>query len=373
MQPPVLAPFPSPPEGGSFLEHNWTHPVQSGYCDSMPWDNYTPPPARVVMPPGAPDGSGFGNKLFVVALAILSATRKQQPLLVPPAYKYLSPCFRSSRGLEQYLQAQFQCEALWSKDCRLKEQLRTAKLLATYHSDFHQDLKTWGRPLPGAEVFRKAFMPSVPRDFAALPKPGRWDLVMHFRAMAEDWNWPWAFRPRLAQPPAAFFRKALAAHRSMVKQRGKVWVVTGNPTHPTAQRILQECEGELLPAVKTQHGRHPMTDFAWLMMARHLVLSPSSFGWWAAFIGAAEEIHFPIFPAVQPMEWCKLAAVEDTRFVFHDWFGGGSWRGGEEGGEAMRMCRHYEALCMKKAPMCPASNLSSLAAFYEETARKGNS
>ena len=64
----------------------------------------------------------------------------------------------------------------------------------------------------------------------------------------------------------------------------------------------------------------PLHDFRWLRAARHVVLSPSTFAWWAAYLGAAEAIHFPIAPAVVPMPWCRLIVPGDGRFVYHDFW-----------------------------------------------------
>lgn len=99
---------------------------------------------------------------------------------------------------------------------------------------------------------------------------------------------------------------------------------------------------------KRDDGR---ADYCYLSRARRIVLQPSTFGWWAAWLSTATEIHFPLMgifahqrtlnyprgprsPSVKrggpPLLKCdalfggrgKSLVVPDERYVYHDIFSG---------------------------------------------------
>ena len=66
-----------------------------------------------------------------------------------------------------------------------------------------------------------------------------------------------------------------------------------------------------------------MADFEAIRAdAKAIAISPSTFAWWAVYLGGAKRIHFPIMPAPTLLPWCKLVVAGDARYRYDDW-----WRG----------------------------------------------
>ncbi len=116
---------------------------------------------------------------------------------------------------------------------------------------------------------------------ADLPVPARLpsseDLVLHLRL--GDY-----FRPDLARRfgyPLEDLRQVISRQRFE-----RLIVATDQPDHPFIHQLRDEFDASV--------GEHDVqADFALLLAARRLILTPSTFSWWAAWLGAAEEILFP--------------------------------------------------------------------------------
>ena len=82
----------------------------------------------------------------------------------------------------------------------------------------------------------------------------------------------------------------------------KVWIVA-NPAihgHPLIAHLCAKFSAVVRNGTAAE-------DFAFLSAARTILLSPSTFGWWAAFFSSdATTVHFPIMPGPVPMPWCDL-------------------------------------------------------------------
>jgi hypothetical protein len=116
----------------------------------------------------------------------------------------------------------------------------------------------------------------VPRD-GEYTKAGERDIVLHFRL--GDY-----FRPRAIgrfSYPTDVFERLLAAI-----DYEHCLVVTDSPENPVIRNIIDNHRG-ILVAKGVEH------DYRTLYHAKRLVMSPSTFSWWAAWTGHAEEIFQP--------------------------------------------------------------------------------
>jgi hypothetical protein len=108
-------------------------------------------------------------------------------------------------------------------------------------------------------------------------RPGPDDLVVHVRP--GDYLAPES-APRLARP----LEDLLAVIERQSFRR--LFIATDEPAHP----FIQLLRGEFRCIIG---GKNELDDFAMMLCARRLVLAPSMFSWWAAWLGNAQEIHFP--------------------------------------------------------------------------------
>ena len=121
---------------------------------------------------------------------------------------------------------------------------------------------------------------------------------------------------RLNRPPAAFYEEIILA-RGIELQSTKVNVTiiceAIHEQHPTIKYLI------LKFGARVQSQRKGFSnDFCSLMKSRSLIVSPSTFGWWAAFLSDfVSEVHFPVLPLATPMPWCDLV-VDDTQWKYYN-------------------------------------------------------
>jgi hypothetical protein len=99
------------------------------------------------------------------------------------------------------------------------------------------------------------------------------DLVVHVRRRDYLWH-GWAL-------PFSWYQQLIEQRRFR-----QLILVTDDPSDPFFRRFRH-----YRPVLRNLNFH---ADFDFLLAARHLALSPSSFAWWAAFLGQAEWIGFPI-------------------------------------------------------------------------------
>ena len=366
-------------------------PAQRQVC-AMPWDW----PARASAGAKAraviarhTTGRG-GNKLFVIAASVALADVMQLPLVIPRRTTATMsrsgfPCLRTSPSLHG-----------------LKyEDLEQVHPNGAFGYNF-QDLSIWGtaqppflplrppQPAKWLGLMRRAFRPMVGGGAIADP-PADDDLVIHFRDVRDcsgwkptkdgnstrsvyrynrwmpgiHWGGPWFYHLDLYAPPVVFFDSVIAMHASRFPH-GRLWLVSQpcDRNHPTVKSLIARWPMHVLTAHDKARNSSALLDFVWMQAARHLVLSPSTFGWWSAFLSArAATIHFPLYAAFSAYGanmWCHLVPEDDARYEFHDVWTSSTWRGGgSTGREARRRCDVYVRACLQ-AHVC-ATNAASAA------------
>jgi Glycosyl transferase family 11 len=123
-------------------------------------------------------------------------------------------------------------------------------------------------------------------------------------------------------------------YRSIVGERrwGAVSVVTQDPDDPLVQKLVASFGARV-------HSGEAVEDFNRLRAARNLVLSVSTFAWWAAWLSDAERIYYPIAGLFDPervrlrsWEWQPDMWVSDeSRYLRRGVTAiGGDWRGTPE-------------------------------------------
>ena len=320
---------------------------------------------------------GFiGNKLFAIAAGITLAEVLQLPLAIP---------VRSSATM---LRKGFSClRSSPSLRGLAANQIEYVRPNAVFGINF-QDLSIWGTangsgvPLRASQssawlnLMRRAFHPNA-GSLPLAPYPEAHDLVIHFRDLRDCAGWKtsrnggtrstyrtkstgrWFYGLDLYSPPVAFFNAVIATHMGRFGPAARIWVVSQpcDRKHPTILALRSKWPVHFLTAHDAAvtcnsepSCRSAVLDFIWMQAAAHIVLSPSTFGWWPAFLSTrAETVHYPLYPAFSPWgahAWCHLMPEDDPRFLFHDVWANVTWRGGEiDGREARRRCETYMNAC----------------------------
>lgn len=102
-------------------------------------------------------------------------------------------------------------------------------------------------------------------------KPSENDIVLHLRLK----NYPW-------KTDLNFYKKILTEEKY-----DKIWLVTDEINHPHIQELCSQFNCKIFSS-------SPEEDFKFLINSNKIVMSQSTFCWWAAFISKAEKIFFPI-------------------------------------------------------------------------------
>ena len=140
------------------------------------------------------------------------------------------------------------------------------------------------------------------------------DLVLHLRI--GDYLHPKNVR-RFGYPLEAVFTllSQLAFDRCLV--------VTDSPAHPAIRRLASELRGLTVSAGSA------MTDYRTLHQASRAVITPSTFGWWATWTGAAKEIYIAQEMGVWQRSSLRNALLPaDARY--HAFHGDGQLAGADE-------------------------------------------
>jgi hypothetical protein len=127
--------------------------------------------------------------------------------------------------------------------------------------------------------------------------PGKNDIVLNFRGTDLAW----------AQMPLNYYRWILDK-----EQFDKLWIVTEDPHHNTVSRLLEMYPGEVL-------SNGPIKDLKFVMSAKKIIMTVSTFCWMAAWLSNADKIYFPIgspYPLFDKENDRRLIVSDDDRYVY---------------------------------------------------------
>jgi len=125
--------------------------------------------------------------------------------------------------------------------------------------------------------------------------PGDDDFVVHVRLG----NY---FSPALVQRFGYSLEDVLAVIK---KERfNRLWVMCNEREHPFIEQ-LRTAFGAIVG------GKDVLADFSVLLKAKRLLITPSTFGWWAAWLGRAESIYFPAGKGIWKKGWGYNLLVDD--------------------------------------------------------------
>lgn len=162
--------------------------------------------------------------------------------------------------------------------------------------------------------------------------PGPEDVVVHIRAYhdcATCIKKRCRHRPhthgQFVDMPFEYYAGILEV-MSRARPLGVVWLLSRcGADEPVAARLLQRFPTARLlvpPEGSAMVAKHPhLHGFLFAAAARRLVLSQSTFSWWAAYVGRAAEVHYPLAG-----EWWYSGNTpqrhrlypNESRYVYHN-------------------------------------------------------
>jgi len=157
-------------------------------------------------------------------------------------------------------------------------------------------LKGWFQRYAYFQPYTAAIRRWLQRPASTADSPHPRDLVVHVRRRDYLWH-GWAL-------PFSWYEQLIeqSSFRNLI-------LVTDDPADPFFWRFRRY--QPILRSVSAD------ADFDYLLAAQQLALSPSSFAWWAAFLGHAEWIGFPVpcegLWAIENQEGVDLRVWDDPR------------------------------------------------------------
>ena len=127
--------------------------------------------------------------------------------------------------------------------------------------------------------------------------PGKNDIVLNFSGTDLSW----------AQMPLNFYKWILDK-----EQFDKLWIVTEDPNHKTVKKLLDR-----YPCAVLSNGQ--IKDLKFVMSAKKIIMTVSTFCWMAAWLSDADKIYFPLgspYPLFEKTNDRRLIVSDDHRYVY---------------------------------------------------------
>jgi len=148
-------------------------------------------------------------------------------------------------------------------------------------------------------------------DFVLPKTPGPQDLVVHIRS-GDVWSWNRSPGKRShIRPLTAQYYESIIN----ISKYESLFIVCENKDDPIALYLQYKYRAELISG-------DILEDFGFLMAAKQIVMSASTFSWWAAWLSTAEVIHFPLSNYLgannkDQTRGTNLLVHDEERYVFH--------------------------------------------------------
>jgi hypothetical protein len=154
-------------------------------------------------------------------------------------------------------------------------------------------------------------------------------LTIHVRS-GDIWEMKGSLSRPVPPPHASYPALPVSYYRKIIESRPwkAAYLLCEKPDDPVARCLLDR--GDV-----TFVGRDPLSDFDFLRSSRNIILSVSTFAWWAAWLSDASQIYFPlagIFDPLQmerrkPQERIDLVPSSDERYHFAPLDVPSQWKG----------------------------------------------
>lgn len=135
-------------------------------------------------------------------------------------------------------------------------------------------------------------------DHSNFLKPKQNDLVIHYRLtdyVTLNWH----------LPPEAFLQ---TIEKNNIKY-DTCYLITDQPNHPL-----------IAPLSKIKNiviiNQEPLADFTLLKYAKQLIISHSTFSWWASFLGDQEWVYIPMYNSSNSIWKTVPIEIDDVNLIY---------------------------------------------------------
>ena len=232
----------------------------------------------------------FGNNIFQYSLAKIISKHNQYSIKVTNN-KY-GNIFQDQHGVSHHSPV----EILSGHKIELTKVLentnnRKIKLQGFFHRyEYYIDYKN--------EILSWLNLPKYSFDTS----PTKEDIVIHVRQGD--------LHPSYPITPFGYFKNIIENSTF-----DKLYIVTENKNNPIVQKIQKQYNAIIIT------NNEPIKDFLFLLNSYKIILSMSSFCWWAAFLSQATEIHAPLIGVWHPRGMYKNQVnymVSESRYHYYD-------------------------------------------------------
>lgn len=210
----------------------------------------------------------LGNQLWQYSAARVLAQHLGRPLVAPPIQGFPrtteliggnnnGPLPLVQRASGQRLPSRF-----WGREIQLEGHFERVDYLN--RGEGLEQVKAWAR---------------TPEPVRTKPHPD--SLVVSIR---RGWNG----YPTEMCPPVDFYHRLISELGN-----GVTWITTDSPEDPWFQPLIRS-------NLNIQFFKgSAVSQYAFVSSAARVVMAPSTFTWWAAFVGVANKIYWPSIPALK--------------------------------------------------------------------------
>jgi hypothetical protein len=159
-------------------------------------------------------------------------------------------------------------------------------------------------------------------DSWGLQRPNERDVVLHIRAYGDCSTDETALdngydpNDQFVDLPSSYFDRILESIRKRPGGFEKLWIVSRcGMRHPTAMYLAKKYGAALAPSVS---GREDTSDFLFMQSASTIIMSQSTYAWWAAWLSSAKEVHYPLVGDWWGKKPRHTLFPDEPHYVFHD-------------------------------------------------------
>ena len=216
---------------------------------------------------------GLGNNMFQYSLGRILAEQKKYNLFVD-----------NIQNLQKYFFNAININTNKTIDGQLLEVGYNSKEKTVQHVNL-KEVVEYNGPINLAGFFQKykyyidysdAIKQWFAYDDSAYFKPNQNDLVIHYR-LTDYTSLNWNLHPE------AFIENIQKKNI----QYDNCYIITDEPNHPFIQQLLKKNMVVV--------NQNELADFTLLKYAKQLIVSHSSFSWWASFLGDQEKVYIPMY------------------------------------------------------------------------------